>query len=202
MPVSSSTSNIRSLPRLFLKTFRGVRAISQFDQPFTPTHSSSKNFSTLTGSDLHVVLPTLHPDHGQITRFRVYSHRLFALFRLAFASTTTLNVLILPVTVTRRVIMQKARRHWTCQLRPLVSVRFQVLFHSGTPRAFHLSFTVLVHYRCLRSIQPQRMVPLNSEGIPLVPTYSGYCSSLIYYAYVAITLCRQTSQSVQLKINF
>ena len=28
--------------RLFLKTFRGVRAITEFDWPFTPIHSSSE----------------------------------------------------------------------------------------------------------------------------------------------------------------
>jgi len=50
--------------RLFLKTFRGVRAITEFDWPFTPIHRSSEQFSTRTGSDLHVVLPTLHPVHG------------------------------------------------------------------------------------------------------------------------------------------
>jgi hypothetical protein len=32
-------------------------------------------------------------------------------------------------------------------LRLLVSVRFQVLFHSARSRTFHLSLTVLVHYR-------------------------------------------------------
>src|SRR5699024_2018639 len=32
-------------------------------------------------------------------------------------------------------------------LRPLVSVWFQVLFHSPSRRSFHLSLTVLVHYR-------------------------------------------------------
>ena len=32
-------------------------------------------------------------------------------------------------------------------LRLLVSIRFQVLFHSARSRAFHLSLTVLVHYR-------------------------------------------------------
>jgi hypothetical protein len=50
--------------RLLLKAFRGVRAITEFDWPFTPIHNSSKRFSTHTGSDLHVVLPTLHPGHG------------------------------------------------------------------------------------------------------------------------------------------
>ena len=38
---------------LHLNAFRGVRAISEFDWPFTPTHRSSKNFSTFTGSALH-----------------------------------------------------------------------------------------------------------------------------------------------------
>ena len=40
-------------PRLALKLFRGERAITRFDWPFTPTHSSSKPFSTDTGSGLH-----------------------------------------------------------------------------------------------------------------------------------------------------
>ncbi len=48
--------------------------------------------------------------------------------------------------------MQKARRHNVKLLRPLVSVRFQVLFHSLIQGTFHLSLTVLVHYRCSRSI--------------------------------------------------
>ena len=88
---------------------------------------------------------------------------------LGFASTTTncapysdslslrlthLKCLTLLVTVTRRIIMQKARRHKTinCLLRPLVGVRFQGLFHSLIQGSFHLSLTVLVHYRSLRSI--------------------------------------------------
>jgi hypothetical protein len=43
--------------------------------------------------------------------------------------------------------MQKARRHPTKGLRPLVSTRFQVLFHSLIQGTFHLSLTVLVRYR-------------------------------------------------------
>ena len=93
-PISSSTS-MTLTSRLFLKTFRGVRAISQFDQPFTPTHNSSKDFSTSTGSVLHSVLPELQPGHGQITRFRVYPLSLYALFRLAFASAAELKSLTL-----------------------------------------------------------------------------------------------------------
>ncbi len=69
--------------------------------------------------------------------------------------------------------MQKARRRheW---LRPLVDTQFQDLFHSLVQGSFHLSFTVLVRYRSLRSIQPYRMVPANSDRISHVPPYSGY----------------------------
>ena len=74
-----------------------------------------------------------------------------ALFRLAFATDPVLNTLTSLVTVTRRLIMQKARRH-PKGLRPLVSVWFQGLFHSFIQGSFHLSLTVLVHYRSLSSI--------------------------------------------------
>ena len=49
---------------LALKLFRGEPAITEFGKPFTPTHSSSEHFSTYTGSDLHSVLPEIHPGHG------------------------------------------------------------------------------------------------------------------------------------------
>ena len=57
-----------------------------------------------------------------------------------------------PEMVTRRFIMQKARRHCIKQLRPLVGARFQDLFHSPARGSFHLSFTVLVRYRSHGSI--------------------------------------------------
>ena len=55
-------------------------------------------------------------------------------------------------TATRRFIMQKARRHISWMLRPLVGAWFQDLFHSSRRSAFHLSLTVLVHYRSHGSI--------------------------------------------------
>ena len=85
--------------------------------------------------------------HGFASTTTNYS----ALFRLAFATDPDLKSLTLLATVTRRLIMQKARRH-PKGLRPLVSVWFQVLFHSLIQGSFHLSLTVLVHYRSLRSI--------------------------------------------------
>jgi hypothetical protein len=53
-----------------------------------------------------------------------------ALFRLGFPEASTRKVLTEPLTVTRRIIMQKARRHTFLLrgivLRPLVGVWFQV----------------------------------------------------------------------------
>ena len=74
--------------------------------------------------------------------------------------------------------MQKARRHPSRGLRPLVSVRFQVLFHSLIQGTFHLSLTVLVRYRSHRSIQPYRMVPAVSRKVSRAPRYSGYYQDL------------------------
>ena len=78
---------------------------------------------------------------------RVHSLRLVALFGLAFASPPPRKGLSLPQTMTPGPIMQKVRRHPTRGLRLLVGIRFQELFHSPYRGAFHLSLTVLVHYR-------------------------------------------------------
>ena len=88
---------------------------------------------------------------GRSLGFASTTANYIALFRLAFASDPPLNGLTMLATVTRRLIMQKARRH-PKGLRPLVSVWFQDLFHSLIQGSFHLSLTVLVHYRSLRSI--------------------------------------------------
>ena len=57
-------------------------------------------------------------------------------------------------------------------LRLLVGIRFQVLFHSPYRGAFHLSLTVLVHYRSLSSTQPWRVVSPYSDRISRAPPYS------------------------------
>ena len=67
--------------------------------------------------------------------------------RLAFALAPLLPQLNLLLPQTRWLILQKARRHPIKGLRLLVSTRFQVLFHSPARGTFHLSLTVLVHYR-------------------------------------------------------
>ena len=106
-------------------------------------------------------LPTAHPrifQHSPVrTSTRFYSRFILAmgrspgfgstawnsiaLFRLAFAAATSQSELTSLQTVTRRLIMQKARRQATSALRLLVGTRFQVLFHSPSWSTFHLSLT-------------------------------------------------------------
>ena len=70
--------------------------------------------------------------------------------------------------------MQKARRHH--KMAPTACKRtVSGSFNLSIRDTFHLSLTVLVHYRSLRSIQPYRMVPAVSHKIPLVSRYSGSC---------------------------
>ena len=98
--------------RLHLNTFRGVRAISGFDWPFTPTLASSESFST--------------------PRFRVCRGRLRRPLQARFhCGSAPLWRLASPATATRRLIMQKARRHRTdaapTACRRMVSGSFSLL---------------------------------------------------------------------------
>src|SRR3569623_1684123 len=74
-----------------------------------------------------------------------------ALFRLAFAAPTTIGLSLLD-TLSHCPIMQEVRGHPSRRLPLLVGNPFQVLFHSPHRGAFHLSLTVLVHYRSCTSI--------------------------------------------------
>ena len=114
--------------------------------------SHPKTFQRQTVRSSSWCYPTFNLLKGRSLGFASTPSDYSALFRLAFASAAALRALTLPEKVTRRFIMQKARRHSTKLLRPLVSTWFQVLFHSFIQGSFHLSFTVLVHYRSLGSI--------------------------------------------------
>ena len=127
--LSPSLISLSPLPSVHWNTFQRIpiRTSSWCYPTFILTKGRSLGFAS-THSDYH------------------------ALLRLAFASAPGLKPLTLPEKVTRRFIMQKARRHSLKLLRPLVGRRFQGLFHSSVRGAFHLSFTVLVRYRSLGSI--------------------------------------------------
>ena len=95
--------------------------------------------------------------------------------------------------------MQKVRdQALSMALSLYVGIRFQVLFHSPYRGSFHLSLTVLVHYRSVGSILPWRGVPPDSDRIPRVPSYSGYPPAKQSFGYETFTLYGVTSQTLLL----
>jgi hypothetical protein len=106
--------------------------------------------------------------------------------------------------VTSRLIMQKARGHPPKGgLPPHVGTRFQVLFHCPKRGTFHLSLTVLVHYRSPARIQPWVMVHPNSRRIPRVPRYLGVWPGVgSSFAYRAFTFSGRRFHGVQLEARF
>src|SRR5579862_785705 len=124
--------------------------------------------------------------------------RLNALFRLAFA-TAAPHGLTLPHIVTRRLILQKARGHFTSAetdtLPRLVGTRFQVLFHDPSPGCF----SPFPHGTCSLSLTreylglgggPPRFTR-NFTGSVLLGNTSGSHSD---FAYGGVTLYAETFQ--------
>ena len=126
-----------------------------FDWHFTPTHSSSETFATVTGAALHALLRALQPGHGWLTRFQVYVWRPSALFTLGFPRAPAVAALARPPHVTRRVILQKARDHRAAEaaygFHCMDAVGFRLCF---TPLAGVL-FTVPSRY-CALSVTTSR----------------------------------------------
>ena len=71
----------------------------------------------------------------------------------------------------------------------IVGRRFQVLFHSAHRGSFHLSLTVLVHYRSSRVFSLGRWTSQLPTGLacPVVLRNTG--QSLPVFAYGTVTLC-------------
>ena len=93
---------------------------------------------------------------------------LIALFRLAFASAPGVLPLNLATKSNSLAHSPKGTRSGsslTPSLPLLVSTRFQVLFHSGYPGSFHLSLTVLVHYRSPKVFSLGEWTPLLPTGL-------------------------------------
>ena len=116
--------------RLALKLFRGEPAISGFDWNFSPIHKSSPPFSTdvwfgppWSFTSTSTCSWIGHPVSG-------LRHATIALFRLGFPSAPYLKYLTLPVSVTRRTVLQKVRGCTYKVLPQFVNTGFQVLFHS------------------------------------------------------------------------
>jgi hypothetical protein len=82
----------------------------------------------------------------------------FALFRLGFPTAARVSRLTLLLIVTRRFILQKARRQASRSYSPPTACRQPVSGSISLPSrgAFHLSLTVLVHYRWQRVFSLRR----------------------------------------------
>ena len=95
--------------------------------------------------------------------------------------------------------MQKARRH-NNNVAPTACKRMvSGSFHPPIRGTFHLSFTVLVHYRSLVSIQPYQMVLADSKGVSPAPPYSGITHVNRLYLYRALTFYGRSSQTFQVR---
>jgi hypothetical protein len=142
---SSAIPPRRPTGGLHLNAFRGEPAISGFAWHFTATRSSSGPFATDLGSALHRRVPPASAwprvDHPVSGRSQT-THRPFG---LAFAPAPPVPGLASPPGLTRRLILQKARRHRTksCSDRPEAH-GFRIYF---TPLAGVL-FTVPSRYWC------------------------------------------------------
>src|SRR3954463_6702597 len=79
------------------------------------------------------------------------------------------------MSLTRRLILQKARHHPTHKARALTACKRTVSGTLSLPSrgTFHHSLTVLIRYRSLESIQAYRVVPADSQQIPRARCYSG-----------------------------
>jgi len=75
-------------------------------------------------------------------------------------------------------------------------------FHSPRRGSFHLSLTVLVHYRSTSSIEPWMMVHPASDRIPRVPSYSGTYSPRFQVSPTRLSLSLALlSRSVRLPVH-
>jgi hypothetical protein len=137
----------------------------------------------------------------------------FALFRLAFAAAPGVPPLTSPQRVTRRLMLQKARRQTFQRLTrrqvsawhsPSTACKHTVSgsFHSLNKGSFHLSLTVLVHYRSPRVFSLGRWASLLPTGLacPVVLKVTG--RSRVRFAYGCLTLCASPSQTILLQTRF
>src|SRR6202012_1624707 len=102
------------------------------------------------------------------------------------------------MSLTRRLILQKARHHPTLKGKALTACRHTVSGTLSLPSrgTFHHSLTVLIRYRSSGSIQAYRVVPADSQQIPRARCYSGTpLGSRHVFTYGTLTLYGRPSQA-------
>ena len=108
------------------------------------------------------------------------------------------------MSLTRRLILQKARHHPTTKSRALTDCRHTVSGTISLPSrgTFHHSLTVLIRYRSLGSIQAYRVVPADSQQIPRARCYSGTHHDRDHvFTYGALTRYGRPSQATSANTN-
>ena len=120
-----------------------------------------------------------------------------ALLRLGFPTAPVLKTLTLPVSTTRRTVLQKVRRRTCIVLRQLVNTGFQVLFHSPPG----VLFTFPSQYYALSVTKEY----LALEGGPSDFPQGFSCPAVLWilplpvaFMYEALTLSGRASQPVPL----
>ena len=125
-----------------------------------------------------------------------------ALFRLGFPLAPRLTRLTLLQTITRRLILQQARRctpnSASTACRRMVSCSISL----PSRGSFHLSLTVLVLYRSLAVLSLTRWSSLIRPKFHVFRATRVYIQGLIVLRYETITLYGVTFQLLLITINF
>ena len=125
-----------------------------------------------------------------------------ALFRLGFPVATVLRTLTEPLTVTRRIIMQKARRHAlrlpAIALRPLVGTWFQVHIPplTGVLLIFRSRYLFTIGHQVVFSLTGWS--PSIQSRFHVARPTQGTLRSQAIFAYGSVTLCGRPFQIVPL----
>jgi len=140
--IESDVPLTKSYVTLYLNKFRWQPANSRFDSLFTPLNNSSGAFAATIGSIFHLWLKRFQSDHLKIISFRVLNkwNRLNDTYVLRILITIHLLKLVLPFFNRYKIVSKKKR--FFCN-----NLFFHDLFHYRYNDSFHLSLTVLVHYR-------------------------------------------------------
>ncbi len=85
-------------------------------------------------------------------------------------------------------------------LQPVVSTRFQILFHSPRRGSFHLSLTVLLHYRSPSVFRLGRWTAQFHTGLAC-PVLLRILLTRLNYVYGVITLFDRPSQTFPLRLD-
>ena len=128
------------------KLFRREPAITRFDQLITPYHKSSQRIAQLQRSGLLPHFWGIHPAHGKLIWLRVFS-----ILRTRYSHSVSLWLQTLVFSLqhakTRWLILQQARSHGLATASTPCKHMVSGLFQRPYRATFHLSLTVLVHYR-------------------------------------------------------